>query len=127
MRFVTAQNGWRNSQKPGCTVGRNSTTSSSMHWLCYVSKLVRNARGKPQVPRGETAAADSRDWPHPRGFTRGAAANTASLSHQTAVMGVHRPSTADLHERRIPLRRWTTEALQKDPGHSRTEPGKYFP
>src|SRR5262249_240373 len=57
----------------------------------------RTIVGKSKAFRGEVAAADSFDRSYPRSSAGSDHADTASFSHQTTVVGIHRSSAAITH------------------------------
>jgi hypothetical protein len=81
----------------------------------------RALSGRPEASEHQVAATDSLDWPHPRPAVACAETDTEPIPDQKTVVGLLWLGFADLHQRGIPLRRWSTQTFQKDAGHPRTE------
>src|SRR5258708_7516489 len=81
----------------------------------------RSLGREPETRRAEIAAPDSFDRSDTRVSADRFDPDTASLSHQTAALGLQRSGFEDLHKWGIPLRRWPTPAFPKAPGHPRAQ------
>ena len=74
----------------------------------------RSLGREPEAQRDEFAAPDSFDRSDSGGAADRSDSNAASFSHQAATLGLQRSGFEDLQQRRIPLCRGTTPALQED-------------